>query len=50
MTIGLVGKKQGMTRLFTDEGKSYPVTVVSIKPNTVTPIKTLKKACGRNML
>ena len=43
MTIGLVGKKQGMTRLFTEEGKSYPVTVVSIKPNTVTQVKTLKK-------
>ena len=43
MTIGLVGKKQGMTRLFTEEGKSYPVTVVSIKPNTITQVKTLKK-------
>ena len=39
MTIGLVGKKQGMTRLFTQEGNSYPVSVVTVKPNTVTQIK-----------
>ena len=43
MAIGLVGKKQGMTRLFTQEGNSYPVSVVTVKPNTVTQVKTLEK-------
>ena len=40
MTIGLVGKKRGMTRLFTEEGHSFPVTVVSVEPNTITQVKT----------
>ena len=43
MAIGLVGKKQGMTRLFTQEGNSYPVSVVTVQPNTVTQVKTLEK-------
>ena len=37
MGIGLVGKKQGMTRFFTEDGKGFGVTVVSAEPNTVTP-------------
>jgi large subunit ribosomal protein L3 len=40
MTIGLVGRKIGMTRLFTDEGDSIPVTVVDVSNNRVTQIKT----------
>ena len=40
MSIGLIGKKQGMTRFFTEEGKGVAVTVVSIEPNTITQIKT----------
>ncbi len=40
MTIGLVGKKQGMTRMFTPEGDAYAVSVVSISPNTITQIKS----------
>ena len=40
MSIGLIGKKQGMTRLFTPEGDSYAVSVVSVKPNIVTQIKS----------
>ncbi len=40
MTIGLVGKKCGMTRIFTEDGKSIPVTVLSVLPNRVTQIKT----------
>ena len=40
MTIGLIGKKRGMTRLFTEEGHSIPVTVVSVEPNTITQVKT----------
>ncbi|NND69114.1 MAG: 50S ribosomal protein L3 [Halioglobus sp.] len=39
MTIGLVGRKSGMTRVFTDDGVSIPVTVVEITPNRVTQIK-----------
>jgi len=40
MTIGLVGTKQGMTRVFTDAGVSEPVTVIEVTPNRVTQIKT----------
>jgi large subunit ribosomal protein L3 len=40
MAIGLVGRKQGMTRVFTDEGVSVPVTVVEITPNRITQVKT----------
>ena len=42
MTIGLVGKKQGMTRIFTPEGEGYAVSVVSVNPNTITQIKSLE--------
>lgn len=40
MAIGLVGRKTGMTRVFTDEGISVPVTVVEVSPNRVTRVKT----------
>lgn len=40
MTIGLIGKKQGMTRVFTPEGDAIAVTVISVQPNTITQIKT----------
>jgi large subunit ribosomal protein L3 len=40
MTLGLVGRKVGMTRLFTDEGDAVPVTVVDVSNNRVTQIKT----------
>ena len=40
MSIGLIGKKQGMTRLFTPEGDSFAVSVVSVQPNIVTQIKS----------
>jgi large subunit ribosomal protein L3 len=40
MTLGLLGRKVGMTRLFTDEGDSVPVTVVDVSNNRVTQIKT----------
>jgi len=39
MSIGLVGRKSGMTRIFTEEGTSIPVTVVEVQPNRVTQIK-----------
>jgi len=40
MTIGLVGRKIGMTRIFTEDGDSVPVTVVDVSANRVTQIKT----------
>lgn len=40
MTIGIVGRKSGMTRIFTDAGVSIPVTVVEVNPNRVTQVKT----------
>jgi len=42
MTIGIVGRKAGMTRLFTDDGTSVPVTVVEVEPNRVTQVKTIE--------
>ena len=42
MSLGLVGRKIGMTRVFTDEGDSVPVTVVDVSDNRVTQIKTAK--------
>ena len=42
MTIGLVGRKSGMTRVFTEDGASVPVTVVEIAPNRGTQIKELE--------
>jgi large subunit ribosomal protein L3 len=40
MSLGLVGRKIGMTRVFTDDGDSIPVTVVDVSNNRVTQIKT----------
>lgn len=40
MSLGLVGRKVGMTRIFTDEGESLPVTVLDVSDNRVTQIKT----------
>ncbi len=39
-TLGLVGRKAGMTRVFTDAGESVPVTVIEALPNRVTQVKT----------
>lgn len=41
-TIGLIGRKVGMTRLFTEEGESIPVTVVEVSPNRVAQKKTIE--------
>ncbi len=40
MAIGLIGRKCGMTRVFTDAGESIPVTVIEVEPNRVTQVKT----------
>ena len=42
MSIGLIGKKQGMTRMFTPEGDAFAVSVVSVSPNIITQIKFQK--------
>lgn len=42
MTIGLVGKKCGMTRVFTEDGAAIPVTVIEVLPNRITQIKTIE--------
>ena len=41
MTIGVVGRKVGMTRVFTDDGASSPVTVIEVEPNRITQLKSL---------
>lgn len=43
MTIGLVGRKVGMMRIFSDEGDAQPVTVLDVSDNRVTQIKTAEK-------
>jgi len=41
MTIGLVGRKVGMTRVFTEDGVSTPVTVLEVEANRVSQVKTV---------
>ncbi|MEO5573071.1 MAG: 50S ribosomal protein L3 [Gammaproteobacteria bacterium] len=41
MAIGLVGRKCGMTRVFTEDGASIPVTVIEVEPNRVSQVKTV---------
>jgi len=43
MAIGLVGRKVGMTRIFTDAGETVPVTVIEVLPNRVTQVKGKEK-------
>ena len=43
MAIGLVGRKAGMTRIFTDAGETVPVTVIEVLPNRVTQVKAQDK-------
>jgi large subunit ribosomal protein L3 len=40
MSLGLIGQKMGMTRVFQEDGRSIPVTVVEVSPNRVTQVKT----------
>ena len=41
MTIGIVGIKRGMTRIFTEDGVSIPVTVIEATPNRITQVKSV---------
>ena len=40
MKIGLIGRKRGMTRVFTQEGDAVPVTVIEVSPNRITQVKS----------
>jgi large subunit ribosomal protein L3 len=42
MSIGMIGRKIGMTRLFTESGDSVPVTVVDVSNNRVSQLKTVE--------
>ena len=42
MSLGMIGQKAGMTRIFDNSGVSIPVTAISLSPNTITQIKTLE--------
>jgi large subunit ribosomal protein L3 len=42
MSLGLIGRKVGMTRIFTEDGESIPVTVLEVQPNRVTQVKTVE--------
>ncbi len=42
MTTGIVGRKRGMTRVFTEDGASIPVTVIEAQPNRITQVKTVE--------
>ena len=42
MSIGLIGRKLGMTRVFNENGKSVPVTVIQVEANRVTQLKNLE--------
>jgi large subunit ribosomal protein L3 len=41
MAIGLIGRKRGMTRIFSEDGVSTPVTVIEVEPNRVSQLKTV---------
>jgi large subunit ribosomal protein L3 len=42
MTLAIIGRKAGMTRIFTDAGEAIPVTVIECTPNRVTQVKTVE--------
>ena len=42
MTTGIVGRKRGMTRVYTEDGASIPVTVIEAQPNRITQVKTVE--------
>jgi large subunit ribosomal protein L3 len=43
MSIGVIGRKIGMTQVFTEDGTIVPVSVVAVEPNTVTELRTLER-------
>lgn len=49
MPVGLVGRKCGMTRIFTEDGRSIPVTVIEVDPNRITQMKNKDKEGYRSV-
>ena len=43
MSIGVIGRKVGMTQVFAEDGTMVPVSVVAVEPNTVTELRTLER-------
>jgi len=43
MSIGLIGRKVGMTQVFEEDGTMVPVSVVAVEPNTVTLLRTVER-------
>jgi large subunit ribosomal protein L3 len=43
MTLGLVGRKCGMSRIFTEQGTAVPVTLIKVEPHFITQVKSLEK-------
>jgi large subunit ribosomal protein L3 len=43
MSIGLIGRKVGMTQVFAENGTVVPVSVLSVEPNTVTAVRTVER-------
>lgn len=43
MSIGLIGRKVGMTQVFAEDGTMVPVSVVAVEPNTVTELRTVER-------
>jgi len=41
-SLGIVGRKAGMSRMFTEDGKSIPVTLIEATPNRITQVKTIE--------
>src|SRR5258706_11654141 len=50
MTPALLGKKVGMTRIYSDKGAIVPVTVVQVEPNVITQVKTADGKDGYNAI
>lgn len=43
MTIGVIGRKAGMTRIFADDGTAIPVTVIEVQPNRISQVKSAER-------
>jgi large subunit ribosomal protein L3 len=49
MSVALIGRKAGMTRIFTDAGETVPVTVIEVLPNRITQVKSVDKDGSRSI-
>ena len=48
MTLGVIGKKVGMTQIFDEQGLAIPVTVIKVDETVVTQVKTVETDSGRH--